>query len=164
MLRTALAVALSAAVLPALGQAAYPSKPILLVIAFAPGGGTDTTGRIVAKRLGETLGQQIVVENRAGAGGNIATDFVAKAAPDGYTIALTSVGPLTVAPHMIAKLPYDPKKDVAPISLAVTFPNALVTGHQAFFTHEAVSTIAETTIRNIDDFAAGRENENLLRA
>ena len=126
MLRTALAVALSAAALPALGQAAYPSKPILLVIAFAPGGGTDTTGRIVAKRLGETLGQQIVVENRAGAGGNIATDFVAKAAPDGYTLALTSVGPLTVAPHMIAKLPYDPKKDVAPVSLAVTFPNALV--------------------------------------
>ena len=126
MLRTALAVALSAAVLPAFGQAAYPSKPILLVIAFAPGGGTDTTGRIVAKRLGETLGQQIVVENRAGAGGNIATDFIAKAPPDGYAIALTSVGPLTVAPHMIAKLPYDPKKDIAPVSLAVTFPNALV--------------------------------------
>ena len=127
MLRPALAAALAAAIaLPALGQSSYPSKPILLVIAFAPGGGTDTTGRIVAKRLGETLGQQIVVENRAGAGGNIATDFVAKAAPDGYTIALTSVGPLTVAPHMIAKLPYDPKKDVAPVSLAVTFPNALV--------------------------------------
>jgi len=127
MLRTILAAAIAAAIaLPAHGQANYPSKPILLVIAFAPGGGTDTTGRIVAKRLGETLGQQIVVENRAGAGGNIATDFVAKAAPDGYTIALTSVGPLTVAPHMIAKLPYDPKKDVAPVSLAVTFPNVLV--------------------------------------
>ena len=127
MLRPILAAALAAAIpLPALAQASYPSKSILLVIAFAPGGGTDTTGRIVAKRLGETLGQQIVVENRAGAGGNIATDFVAKAPPDGYTIALTSVGPLTVAPHMIAKLPYDPKKDVSPISLAVTFPNALV--------------------------------------
>ena len=106
--------------------AQYPNRPLLIAVAFAPGGGTDTTARLVAKRLGETLGQQIVVENRAGAGGNIATDFVAKSAPDGYTIALTSVGPLTVAPHLIAKLPYDPRRDLAPISLAVTFGNVLV--------------------------------------
>jgi len=120
---------LAAAILAAFaGSAAaqYPNRPILMVVAFAPGGGTDTTARLVAKRLGETLGQQIAVENRAGAGGNIATDFVAKSAPDGYTIALTSVGPLTVAPHMIAKLPYDPRRDLAPISLAVTFGNILV--------------------------------------
>ena len=109
----------------ALAQGAFPSRPILMVIAFAPGGGTDTTGRIVARRLGENLQQNVVVENRAGAGGNIATDFVAKSAPDGYTIALTSVGPLTVAPHMIARLPYDPLRDLAPISLAVTFGNVV---------------------------------------
>jgi tripartite-type tricarboxylate transporter receptor subunit TctC len=107
-------------------SAQYPNRPLLMAVAFAPGGGTDTTARLVAKRLGETLGQQIVVENRAGAGGNIATDFVAKSTPDGYTIALTSVGPLTVAPHMIARLPYDPRRDLAPISLAVTFGNVLV--------------------------------------
>ena len=124
--RSVLAAVMAAAAGPVFGQAGYPSKPILLVIAFAPGGGTDTTGRIVSKRLTENLGQQVVVENRAGAGGNIATDFVAKAAPDGYTLALTSVGPLTVAPHMVAKLPYDPKRDLAPVSLAVTFPNVLV--------------------------------------
>ncbi len=109
----------------ALAQGAFPSRPILMVIAFAPGGGTDTTGRIVARRLGENLQQNVVVENRAGAGGHIATDFVAKRAPDGYTIALTSVGPLTVAPHMIARLPYDPLRDLAPISLAVTFGNVV---------------------------------------
>jgi tripartite-type tricarboxylate transporter receptor subunit TctC len=126
MLARLAAAALLAIPAGALGQAGFPSKPILMVIAFAPGGGTDTTGRIVAKRLGETLGQNVVVENRAGAGGNIATDFVAKSAPDGHVIGLTSVGPLTVAPHMIAKLPYDPKKDLAPISLAVTFGNVLV--------------------------------------
>ncbi len=126
MLRPILAAVLAAGCAGAQAQGGYPSKSILLVIAFAPGGGTDTTGRIVAKRLGETLGQSVVVENRAGAGGNIATDFVAKSAPDGHVIGLTSVGPLTVAPHMVAKLPYDPKKDLAPISLAVTFGNVLV--------------------------------------
>ncbi len=109
----------------ALAQGAFPSRPILMVIAFAPGGGTDTTGRIVARRLGENLQQNVVVETRAGAGGNIATAFVAKSAPAGYTIALTSVGPLTVAPHMIARLPYDPLRDLAPISLAVTFGNVV---------------------------------------
>ncbi len=109
----------------ALAQGAFPSRPILMVIAFAPGGGTDTTGRIVARRLGENLQQNVVVENRAGAGGSIATRQVARAAPDGYTIALTSVGPLTVAPHMIARLPYDPLRDLAPISLAVTFGNVV---------------------------------------
>jgi len=129
MRKLLVATALAAACASALAQAPYPSRPILMVVAFAPGGGTDTTARLVAKRLGETLGQQIVVENRAGAGGNIATDFVAKSAPDGYTIALTSVGPLSVAPHLVSKLPYDPRRDLAPISLAVTFGNILVTSH-----------------------------------
>jgi tripartite-type tricarboxylate transporter receptor subunit TctC len=109
----------------AMAQGAFPSKPILLVIAFAPGGGTDITGRIVARRLGENLHQNVVVENRAGAGGNIATEFVSRAAPDGYTIALTSVGPLAVAPHMIARLPYDPLRDLAPVSMAVSFSNVV---------------------------------------
>jgi len=104
---------------------AYPSKPIKLFVGFAPGGGTDITARIIAPKLGEVLGQTVLVENRAGAGGNIATDTLAKSPPDGYTIMLSSVGPLTVSPHM-SKLPYDPFKDVVPLSLGVNFSNVLV--------------------------------------
>src|SRR6266849_5598003 len=109
----------------ALAQGGYPSKPVTTVVGFEPGGGTDTVARIVAKTLGENLGQQMVVENRAGAGGNIAVDYVAKSAPDGYTMVLANVGALAVNPHLL-KTPYDPLKDLAPISMAVVFPNVLV--------------------------------------
>jgi tripartite-type tricarboxylate transporter receptor subunit TctC len=105
---------------------AYPARAITSVVGFAPGGGTDTVSRIIAKTLGEQLGQQVITENKAGAGGNIATDFVAKAAPDGYTILLGNVGSLSVAPHLNRNLPYDPLKDLAPISMAVVFPNLIV--------------------------------------
>ena len=107
-------------------QAPFPSRAVTMVVGFAPGGGTDIAARIIAKRLAENIGQAVVVENRTGAGGNIATDLVAKAVPDGYTILLGSVGSLTVAPHLVAKLPYDPLKDLAPITMAVMFPNVLV--------------------------------------
>ena len=93
---------------------------------FAPGGGTDTAARIVAKKLTENIGQSVVVENKAGAGGNIAAQQIATAPPDGYTIHLTSVGPMTVAPHMVKNLPYDPKRDIAPITMGVIFPNVIV--------------------------------------
>jgi tripartite-type tricarboxylate transporter receptor subunit TctC len=92
-----------------------PNKPITTVVGFEPGGGTDTTARIVAPALSEQMGQQMVVENRAGAGGNIAVDVVARAIPDGYTIVLANVGALTVNPH-IMKTAYDPLKDLVPIS------------------------------------------------
>jgi tripartite-type tricarboxylate transporter receptor subunit TctC len=103
----------------------FPSKPITIVVGFEPGGGTDTTARIVAKTLGEQIGQQVVVENRAGAGGDIAVDYVAKSVPDGYTIVLANVGALTVNPHIL-KTPYDPMKDLAPITMGVVFANVLV--------------------------------------
>src|SRR5687768_1976956 len=105
--------------------AQYPNKPVTIVVGFEPGGGTDTTARIVQGPLGEQLGQQIVVENRAGAGGNIAVDHVAKAAPDGYTLVLANVGALAVNPHIL-KTPYDPLKDLLPISMAAEFANVLV--------------------------------------
>jgi tripartite-type tricarboxylate transporter receptor subunit TctC len=105
--------------------AQYPAKPITIVVGFEPGGGTDTTARIVQGPLGEQVGQQIVVENRAGAGGNIAVDHVAKAAPDGYTLVLANVGALAVNPHIL-KTPYDPLKDLTPISMAAEFANVLV--------------------------------------
>ncbi len=105
---------------------AFPSRQITMIVGFAPGGGTDTAARIIAKKLSEAMGQTVVVDNRPGAGGNIAQELGAKAAPDGHTILLASPGPLTVAPHMIAKLPYDAQKDFAPITMAVSFPNVLV--------------------------------------
>jgi tripartite-type tricarboxylate transporter receptor subunit TctC len=110
----------------AAAQGGFPSRPITMIVGFAPGGGTDSAARIIAKAATESLGQSVVVENRAGAGGNIAHEQVAKAAPDGHTILLGSVGPLAVAPHMIRNLPYDPQKDLAPVTMAVTFANVLV--------------------------------------
>jgi tripartite-type tricarboxylate transporter receptor subunit TctC len=104
----------------------YPSRPINMVVGFEPGGGTDTVARIIAKTLGEQLGQQVIVSNKAGAGGSIATDFVAKSLPDGYAILLGNVGALAVAPHTSAKLPYDPLRDLAPITMAVVFANVIV--------------------------------------
>src|ERR1700756_846853 len=96
----------------AFGQQGFPSRTVTLTVGFAPGGGTDTAARIVGKKLPQRLGQAVVVENRAGAGGNIAAQQIATAAPDGYTISLSSVGPLTVAPAMQKNLPYDAKKDI----------------------------------------------------
>jgi tripartite-type tricarboxylate transporter receptor subunit TctC len=103
----------------------FPNKPVTIVVGFEPGGGTDTTARILQKPLGDQLGQQVIVENRAGAGGNIAVDYVAKSAPDGYMLVLANVGALAVNPHIL-KTPYDPLKDLAPISMAAVFANVLV--------------------------------------
>jgi tripartite-type tricarboxylate transporter receptor subunit TctC len=107
-------------------QQNFPSRPVTLTVGFAPGGGTDTAARIIAKKLTDNTGQAVVVENRAGAGGNIAAQHIATAPPDGYTIHLTSVGPMSVAPAMVKDLPYDVKKDIAPITMGVVFPNVIV--------------------------------------
>jgi tripartite-type tricarboxylate transporter receptor subunit TctC len=105
--------------------AQYPNKAITTVVGFAPGGGTDTVSRIIAKTLGDQLGQQVLTDNRAGAGGNIATDFVVRSAADGYTLYLANVGAIAVNPHLLP-LQYDPLKDLAPITMAVVFPNLVV--------------------------------------
>ena len=109
----------------AIAQGNYPAKPVTLVVGFAPGGGSDITARTLAKKFGDYLGQNVVVENRAGAGGNIGADSVARANPDGYVILLGNVGALAVAPHLNSRLPYNPLRDFAPISLAVVFANVL---------------------------------------
>jgi len=124
--RTTLLLAAAWSAAAALAQSGFPSHPVTLTVGFAPGGGTDTAARIVARKLTENIGQAVVVENRAGAGGNIAAQHIATAAPDGYTIHLTSVGPMTVAPAMEKSLPYDPKRDIAPITIGVVFPNVIV--------------------------------------
>jgi len=125
MLMKTIAAAITLGVAAISAQAQYPNKPVTTVVGFEPGGGTDTTARIVAKTLSEQLGQQVVVENRAGAGGDIAVDYVAKQAPDGYTIVLANVGALAVNPHIL-KTPYDPLKDLTPITMGVVFANVLV--------------------------------------
>jgi tripartite-type tricarboxylate transporter receptor subunit TctC len=101
-------------------QQDYPNRPITLVIPYAAGGGNDVMGRLVADKMSRTLGQQIVVENRGGAGGSIATRQVAKAAPDGYTLVLGGTGTLAVNPSLYANVGYDPRKDFAPIGMIGT--------------------------------------------
>lgn len=102
-----------------------PKKNITMLVGFVAGGAADTGARIIAKRLGENLGVSVTVENKAGAGGNIAHQQVATGPSDGSVILLGSVGPLTIAPHMM-KVGYDPVKDLAPLTMAVNFPNVLV--------------------------------------
>ena len=102
-----------------------PKRPVTLVVGFAAGGAADAAARLIAKKLGENIGQSVVVDNKGGAGGNIAHQFVSNAPADGSVLLLGSVGPLTIAPHLM-KLNYDPFKDLAPISGGVNFPNVLV--------------------------------------
>lgn len=109
----------------ALAQEFPPKKNITMVVGFVAGGAADTGARIIAKRLGENLGVSVTVENKAGAGGNIAHQFTATGPADGSVLLLGSVGPLAIAPHMM-KLPYDPVKDLAPLTMAMNFPNVLV--------------------------------------
>src|SRR3954469_15271380 len=105
---------------------AYPSKPIRLLVGLAPGGGTDVIARIVAAKLSEGIGQQVLVENRVGSGGLLAADAAAKAASDGYMLLFGGVSNIAIFPSLYKKLPYDPVKDFAPISLVAAVPNVLV--------------------------------------
>jgi tripartite-type tricarboxylate transporter receptor subunit TctC len=106
-------------------HAAYPDKPMRLIVPFAAGGNADFVGRLVSDFMGQTLGQPIVIDNRSGAGGSLGAEQAAKAAPDGYTLFLGSNGPLTVNPFVQAKLNYDPLKDFVPVGLANLAPHCL---------------------------------------
>ena len=108
-------------------QSDYPNKPIKLIVGFAPGGSTDIVARIVAQKLGEKLGQTVIVENRAGAGGTIGADVTAKSPPDGYTLTLGTTSTHAIAAGAYSKLPYDPVKDFTHISLVAITPYLLVT-------------------------------------
>ena len=119
----AIAVALFIVPTPNALAQAWPAKPVRMIIAFAPGGGTDIAGRLIAKRLTETLGQSFVVENRAGAGGIIGAEFVAKSPPDGYNILVTTAS-LSVNVNL-QKLAFDPLKDLAPVTWIASVPLVL---------------------------------------
>lgn len=112
-----------------IGQAnaqAYPSRPVKVIVPFGAGSASDITARLLMEKLGESMGANFVVENRVGAGGNIGTDAVAKADPDGYTLAYSAIGPLAINKTLFAKMPYDPETDLEPISLSAVLPNLLV--------------------------------------
>jgi tripartite-type tricarboxylate transporter receptor subunit TctC len=117
--------ALMASIPLAAHAADWPTKPVRMMVGFAPGGGTDTTARAIAAKLSELLGHQVIIDNRAGAAGNIATDIVAKANPDGYTILMGTIAALAINPSLYDKLPFDPLRDLAPIIQAVDSTNIL---------------------------------------
>ena len=104
----------------------YPIRPIRMIVAYPPGGGTDIVGRLMAQKLGENLGQTVVVDNRGGATGNIGTELAARATPDGYTLLMGNVAPNAINVSLFKKLPFDPVKDFAPVSLVAVTPNILV--------------------------------------
>ncbi|WP_444814699.1 Bug family tripartite tricarboxylate transporter substrate binding protein [Variovorax flavidus] len=138
------AMTLAIATLPLAGighaQDFPPSKPVTLVVGFAPGGAADAAARLIAKKLAENIGQSVVVDNKAGAGGNIAHQQVAAAPADGSVLLFGSIGPLTIAPHVM-KVSYDPFKDLAAVSGGVNFPNVLVV-------HQGVG------VKNLAEFVA----------
>jgi tripartite-type tricarboxylate transporter receptor subunit TctC len=135
-------LALLFAVLPALAPAQdYPSKPVRLILPYAAGGNADIWGRILAQKLTEQMKESFVVENKPGANGGIGTDYVAKSAPDGYTLLATASGPITVNPVLYAKVPYDPLRDLAPVAQCVVYQYVLV-------------ALADSPYRKLDDLLA----------
>ncbi len=133
MPRTAMKQLLAAALIATAfgaGAQSYPTRPVTLVVPFPPGGGTDTGARIVAQKLTAKWGQQVVVENKGGAAGAIGADMVAKAKADGYTILMGNIGTQAINPSLYKKLPYDPDKAFAPISLVAELPLAMMVNPQ----------------------------------
>ncbi len=104
----------------------YPSKPIRMIVAYPPGGGTDIVGRMIAQKLGENFGQTVVIDNRGGAAGNIGSEIAARSAPDGYTILMGNVAPNAINVSLYSRLAYDPVRDFQPVSLVASTPNILV--------------------------------------
>ncbi len=134
----------------AMAQGAWPSKPVTMIVPFAPGGSTDVTGRMLASKLKAELGQTVIVDNRGGAGGNVGADLAAKAAPDGHTIFLTTSTHVTNI-SLYKKLPYDLVKDFTPVSQVAFIPNALVVN-------------ANVPVKNLAEFIAyARNPKNDLR-
>jgi tripartite-type tricarboxylate transporter receptor subunit TctC len=124
--RTILAAIAAAMLTQGALAAQWPDRPVRMLVGFAPGGGTDATARAIAPKMGELLGQQIIVDNRPGATGNIATDITAKSSPDGYTILMGTIAALSINPALYEKLPFDPLKDLLPVTRAVDSTNVLV--------------------------------------
>jgi len=127
----------------------YPARPIRLIVPFAPGGTTDILARMVGQKLAISLGQQVVVDNRSGAGGIIGSELAARAAPDGYTLAIGHLGTLAINVTLQPKLPYDPVRDFAPVTLVAIMPNALVVSN----------TVAAKSVKDFIALARARPHE-----
>jgi tripartite-type tricarboxylate transporter receptor subunit TctC len=110
----------------AAAQASWPAQPVKWIVPYPPGGSTDMLARLVSHKLGERLGQPVIVENKAGAGGNIGTDFAVKQPADGYTIVMGNIGPISINPALYPDLPYKPQRDLAPVTMLMSVPNLLV--------------------------------------
>ncbi|QIM70492.1 tripartite tricarboxylate transporter substrate binding protein [Bordetella trematum] len=127
LLGGAVALAASCALMaPVAAQTDYPSKPLRFIVPYPPGGPLDTMARLLAEKVRDSLGQPVVVENKAGAGGNIGADFVAKATPDGYTLVMGAVATHAINPFLFANLPFDPIQDFEPVTIVASVPNVLV--------------------------------------
>lgn len=131
----------------AIAQLDFPKKPVRLIVGFAPGGGADSAARLIAPKLAEKLGQSVVIDNRPGAGGNLASELLTKADPDGYTIMLTTVGSLAINPHMPGGTSFNPLKDFSMVSQGVTFSNILVVK-------------ADSKINRLQDYVALGKDKN----
>ena len=126
LLASCMAGLVALACLPAFAQTAWPAKPVKIIVPFAPGGTTDILARAMAPELSKAFGQPFIVENRAGAGGNIGADAVAKSAPDGYTLLMGTVGTHGINKALYSKMAFDPQKDFAPVTLVAGVPNVMV--------------------------------------
>jgi tripartite-type tricarboxylate transporter receptor subunit TctC len=143
LIASGIAFAAGLAPWPSFAQAAWPTKPVRMVVPFPAGGTTDILARAVAQELTKSLGQSFVVDNKPGAGGNIGADLVAKAAPDGYTLLMGTVGTHAINKSLYARMPFDPQKDFQPITLVAAVPNVMVVN-----TEKA----AARHIANVQDF------------
>ncbi len=138
-----------AGIAPAQAAAPYPNKPLRMLVGFPPGGSTDVLARQVGAKLGEALGQQVVIDNRAGATGNVASETVAKANPDGYTMLMATVASHGINPSLFKRVPYDPVKDFQPVTLVATYPLVLAANPGA----------GAKTTRQLIDLAKGKPGQ-----
>jgi tripartite-type tricarboxylate transporter receptor subunit TctC len=150
---------------PSFAQASYPDRPVRMIVAFPPGGPSDIVARLMADKLTEAMGKPYVVENISGASGNIGTERVAKSAPDGYTLLISAPGPLVVNQSLYGKLPYDPIRDLAPISQLCYTPNVLVVNNDVpARTVQELVALARTNPGKLSFASGGAGTSNHLAA
>jgi tripartite-type tricarboxylate transporter receptor subunit TctC len=155
---------LPAAARPAAPEAAYPSRPLRFVVGFTPGGASDTVARVVGLKLGERLNQPIVIDNRGGAGGNIATEIVARSAPDGHTLLLGTPGPLTITPNLGRKMAFDPERDLHPVSLLASTMAVLLVHPQVAASLQDLIAVAKARPGQLNYASSGQGTSNHLAA